>query len=157
MRACVQLVERARVSLPEDGGRVSGEIGCGFLVLLGVGRDDTSEEARLLARKICQMRIFEDENGKMNLGLAQVGGSLLVVSQFTLYADCVRGNRPGFAAAAPPGKANALYNEFVDIARKEYGLHVETGVFRAMMDVELVNSGPVTIWLDTDELARRKD
>lgn len=156
MRACVQRVTRARVVLPEEDGRVSGSIRNGFLVLLGVARGDTSEEVHLLARKICRLRVFDDPDGKMNLDIQQVGGCILAVSQFTLYADAVKGNRPNFIAAAPPDEANRLYEEFVALVRTEYGIPVETGVFQAMMSVELVNDGPVTIWLDTDELTKKK-
>ena len=155
MRACIQRVTRARVTLPEEGNRVSGQIEGGFLVLLGVGRGDTSEEVRLLARKICRLRVFDDPQGKMNLDVTQVGGAILAVSQFTLYADAVHGNRPGFTDAAPPDEARRLYEEFVSVVRAEYAVPVATGVFQAMMSVELVNDGPVTIWLDTDELNKR--
>ena len=151
MRACLQRVTRARVVLPDEGNRVSGQIENGFLVLLGVGQDDTSDEVRLLARKICRLRVFDDPQGKMNLDIAQVGGAILAVSQFTLYADAVHGNRPGF-----PDRAKRLYEEFVSVVRAEYGIPVETGVFQAMMSVELVNDGPVTVWLDTDELSKKK-
>ncbi|MBR5416322.1 MAG: D-tyrosyl-tRNA(Tyr) deacylase [Thermoguttaceae bacterium] len=156
MRACLQRVTRARVVLPDEGNRVSGQIENGFLVLLGVGQDDTSDEVRLLARKICRLRVFDDPQGKMNLDIAQVGGAILAVSQFTLYADAVHGNRPGFTDAAPPDRAKRLYEEFVSLVRAEYGIPVETGVFQAMMSVELVNDGPVTVWLDTDELSKKK-
>lgn len=156
MRAVIQRVIRAKVTIPEEGDRVTGEIGRGFLVLLGVAADDSLEEVRLFARKICQMRVFDDADGKMNLDVRQIGGSLLVVSQFTLFADCVRGNRPGFTKAAPPEVANRLYEEFIAEARRTYGIRVETGVFWAMMAVELVNDGPVTIELDSDELLRKK-
>ncbi len=156
MRACLQRVTRARVLLPEENGRVSGRIEKGFLVLLGVGRGDTSAEVRLLARKICRLRVFDDPEGKMNLDITQVGGSILAVSQFTLYADSVRGNRPGFTGAAPPVEARRLYEEFVSVLRSDCAVPVETGVFQAMMSVELVNDGPVTIWLDTDELTKKK-
>ncbi len=157
MRGCVQRVTRAKVTIRDEGNRVSGEIGKGFLVLLGVGTDDTEEEVRLLARKICRMRVFDDEEGKMNWDLSRVGGKLLVVSQFTLYADSVRGNRPGFTDAAPPEKAKRLYEAFIKEAREVYRIPVETGVFQAMMEIELVNDGPVTIWLDTDQLKKTKE
>ena len=156
MRACIQRVTRARVVLPDEGNRISGRIENGFLVLLGVGQGDTSDEVRLLTRKICRLRVFDDPQGKMNLDIAQIGGSILAVSQFTLYANAVHGNRPGFTDAAPPDLARRLYDEFVTHVRAEYGIPVETGVFQAMMSVELVNDGPVTIWLDTDELAKKK-
>ena len=156
MRASIQRVTRARVVLPDEGNRISGRIENGFLVLLGVGQGDTSDEVRLLTRKICRLRVFDDPQGKMNLDIAQIGGSILAVSQFTLYANAVHGNRPGFTDAAPPDLARRLYDEFVTHVRAEYGIPVETGVFQAMMSVELVNDGPVTIWLDTDELAKKK-
>lgn len=154
MRACVQRVTRAKVTLGEEG-EATGEIGLGFVVLLGVGRGDTAEEVRLLARKIGGLRVFDDEQGKMNRSLTDVGGSLLVVSQFTLYADSVRGNRPGFTDAALPDDAVRLYDLFV-WEMKDRGFRVETGVFQANMKIELVNSGPVTIWLDTDVLRPKK-
>ena len=156
MRACIQRVTRARVVLPDEGNRISGQIENGFLVLLGVGQGDTSDEVRLLTRKICRLRVFDDPQGKMNLDIAQIGGSILAVSQFTLYADAVHGNRPGFTDAAPPDLARRLSDEFVTHVRAEYGIPVETGVFQAMMSVAMVNDGPVTSWLDTDELAKKK-
>ena len=156
MRACLQRVARARVLLPEEGNRVSGQIDRGFLVLLGIGAGDSEAEVRLLAKKICALRVFDDPDGKMNLDIRQVGGSILAVSQFTLYADARRGNRPSFTAAAPPDLARRLYEEFVSIVRTEFAVPVETGVFQAMMSVELANDGPVTIWLDTDDLGRKR-
>ena len=156
MRACLQRVAHARVLLPEEGNRVSGQIDRGFLVLLGIGAGDSEAEVRLLAKKICALRVFDDPDGKMNLDIRQVGGSILAVSQFTLYADARRGNRPSFTAAAPPDTAKRLYEEFVSIVRTEYAVPVETGVFQAMMSVELANDGPVTIWLDTDELSKKR-
>ncbi|MDO5553648.1 MAG: D-aminoacyl-tRNA deacylase [Planctomycetia bacterium] len=148
MRACIQRVTRAQVSLPEEDGRVCGAIGRGLLVLLGVGLCDTQEDVLWLARKVRGLRIFDDPAGKMNLNVQQVGGSVLVVSQFTLYADTVRGNRPGFTEAAPPESARHYYDLFVQELRHS-GLSVATGVFQANMHVELTNEGPVTIWMDS--------
>lgn len=152
MRALVQRVESASV---EVEGQVVGACGHGYLVLLGVGPADTEQTAQRLWNKILRLRVFADQDGKTNLSLAQVGGEVLVVSQFTLYADCRRGNRPGFAGAAEPGKANELYQCFCDLAERDVS-HVGRGVFGADMRVSLVNDGPFTIWLDTDDLARPK-
>ncbi|ACL63559.1 D-tyrosyl-tRNA(Tyr) deacylase [Anaeromyxobacter dehalogenans 2CP-1] len=148
VRAVIQRVSRAEVRV---GGAATGAIGRGLLVLLGVARDDGAPDARLLADKIAALRIFEDAAGKMNLAVAEVGGAVLVVSQFTLLGDARRGNRPGFSDAAPPEAANALYESVCGMLR-EKGLRVETGVFRAEMEVELVNDGPVTILLDSRRL-----
>lgn len=148
MRALVQRVARASV---EVDGQVVGAIGQGFLVLLGVTHADGPGQATWLARKVAGLRLFEDAAGKMNLGLADVGGAVLVVSQFTLYGDAARGRRPSFTAAAPPAQAEPLCQAFVAALRAE-GLPVATGVFGAMMQVHLVNDGPVTLWLDTAEL-----
>ncbi len=147
MRAVVQRVSRARVSV---GGETSGEIGAGLMILLGVGRDDTAAAAGALAEKTANLRIFEDENGKMNLSLLDMKGAALVVSQFTLYGDARGGRRPSFIAAAPPELAKTLYEEFCEALRK-LGLQVATGIFQAMMSVELVNEGPVTILLDSEK------
>ena len=147
MRAVVTRVAHASVTID---GTMNGQIGRGFLVLLGVGPNDTSETAMKLAEKICNLRIFEDENGKMNLNLEQVGGSLLVVSQFTLYAD-TSSRRPGFTGAAKPDKAIPLYEEFMAHCRQR-GFTVEHGEFGADMQVFSQNDGPVTILLDTDVL-----
>jgi D-tyrosyl-tRNA(Tyr) deacylase len=147
MRAVVQRVSRARVSV---GGQTTGEIGAGLMILLGVGREDSAAVAAALAEKGANLRIFEDENGKMNLSLLDVKGSALVVSQFTLYGDARGGRRPSFIAAAPPEMAKALYEEFCGALRK-LGVHVATGIFQAMMSVELVNEGPVTILLDSEK------
>ncbi|WP_295585943.1 D-aminoacyl-tRNA deacylase [uncultured Oscillibacter sp.] len=146
MRAVVTRVDHASVTI---GGRVNGQIGRGFLVLLGVGPHDTEETARRLADKICNLRIFEDENEKMNLNLEQVGGSLLVVSQFTLYAD-TSSRRPGFSGAAKPDLAIPLYETFMDHCRSR-GFTVEHGEFGAKMEVDSLNHGPVTILFDTDQ------
>ena len=146
MRIVLQRVKSASVSIE---GLVVGEIEQGFLLLVGVGPNDTRDDASYLARKIAGMRIFSDENGKMNLSIDQVGGKILSVSQFTLFADTKKGNRPSFTGAASPEAANKLYEEFNEILRMEYGLIVETGEFGADMQVSLVNDGPVTILLDT--------
>ena len=145
MRAVVQRVSRARVSV---NGEITGEIGRGLLVLLGVGVGDTRADADYLAEKTIGLRIFEDAGGKMNLSVAEVGGALLVVSQFTLYGDARRGKRPSFDAAAPPDEARELYEYFVEKIRAA-GLRSETGRFQETMQVELVNEGPVTILLDS--------
>ena len=131
-------------------GSMVGEIGAGLLILLGVAKTDTAAEAVFLADKVLNLRIFSDADGKMNRSLLETGGSLLVVSQFTLYSDCRKGRRPGFDAAAPAEQARALYEAFVEIARRS-GLRVETGVFQAHMQVALVNDGPVTLMLETGE------
>lgn len=146
MRIVLQRVKSASVSIDEV---VVGNINQGFLLLVGVGPEDTSDDASYLARKIAGMRIFSDENGKMNLPIDQVGGKILSVSQFTLFADTKKGNRPSFTGAASPEAANQLYEEFNEILRREYDLTVETGEFGADMQVSLVNDGPVTIILDT--------
>ena len=146
MRAVVTRVSSASVTIDDQ---VNGQIGKGFLVLLGVGPNDTEEVARKLADKICHLRVFSDENGKMNLDLAAVGGSLLVVSQFTLYAD-TKSRRPGFTGAAKPAVAIPLYEAFMAACR-EHGFAVEHGEFGADMMVESVNDGPVTILFDTED------
>ncbi len=145
MRAVVQRVSRAKVTVKEW---TSGEIGLGLLVLVGVGHGDTEADATYLADKIAGLRVFEDEDGKMNLGVVDVGGSVLAVSQFTLYGDARRGKRPSFDGAAPPEQARRLYEFFVERVRA-LGLRCETGRFQEMMQVELVNEGPVTILLDS--------
>ena len=146
MRALLQRVTQARVMVD---GSVVGEIGAGLLILLGVAKPDTAANAEFLVDKILNLRIFADTAGKMNLSLLDVHGELLVVPQFTLYGDCRKGRRPGFDAAAPAEQARALYESFVDLARRS-GLRVETGVFQAHMDVALVNDGPVTLLLETE-------
>ena len=148
MRAVVTRVKSASV---EIDGKVVGKTDGGFLVLLGVKTGDTEVECEKLISKICQLRVFEDEEGKMNRSLADVGGSLLVISQFTLYADCKKGNRPSFIAAARPDTAIPLYEMFIKGCR-DRGFHVETGEFGADMQVASVNDGPVTIIYDTDAL-----
>ena len=145
MRAILQRVTEARV---EVGGQLMGEIGKGLLVLLGVARDDEDRDADYLVEKITNLRIFTDEEDKMNLSLSDTKGAMLVVSQFTLYGDARKGRRPSYSDAAEPEKANTLYEYFVGQARAR-GIRVETGVFQAMMEVSLVNSGPVTIMLDS--------
>ena len=147
MRAVVQRVSQARVLVD---GRVTGEIAAGLLVLLGVGRNDTAESAAYLAEKITHLLIFEDEQGKMNRSLLEMGGAALVVSQFTLYGDARGQRRPSFIQAAPPEEGKHLYEEFVR-ALKARGVQVETGVFQAHMTVELTNDGPVTILLDSEK------
>jgi D-tyrosyl-tRNA(Tyr) deacylase len=145
MRAVVQRVSRAKVVVRE---RISGEIGMGLLVLLGVGHEDSETDATYLAEKIAGLRVFEDADGKMNRSVLEVGGGVLAVSQFTLYGDVRRGKRPSFDAAAPPEHARRLYGLFVERIRAA-GLRCETGCFQEMMQVELVNEGPVTILLDS--------
>jgi D-tyrosyl-tRNA(Tyr) deacylase len=147
VRAVIQRVTRASVTVE---GRVAGEIGAGLLVLLGVSRTDNPETAAYLAEKIVNLRIFSDEAGKMNLSLLDVGGSALLVSQFTLYGDTRGGRRPSYIQAAPPEQAGLLYEEFVRSIRS-LGVPVHTGVFQAHMQVELVNDGPVTILLDSEK------
>jgi D-tyrosyl-tRNA(Tyr) deacylase len=147
MRAVLQRVSRAKVTVDTE---TTGEIGKGILVLLGVGIGDGEPEARQLLDKIVNLRIFDDEDGKMNLSLADVGGELLVVAQFTLYADTRKGRRPSYIGAAAPDHANRLYEYFVAEAQNVVS-QVATGRFQAMMDVELVNDGPVTIILDTSQ------
>lgn len=148
MRALVQRVNHAHVSVD---GNVVGTIGKGFLVLLGVGHNDTEAQAEKLWGKISKMRIFEDADGKTNLSLGDVGGKVLVVSQFTLYANCKKGNRPSFTDAGAPAEAKRLYEYFASLVKRDLGA-VETGVFGAMMQVDLQNDGPFTIWLDTEGL-----
>lgn len=149
MRAVLQRVKRAKVTVD---GETIGEIGSGIVVLLGVSVEDSEKEADLLLDKTVNLRIFNDPEGKMNLSLSDVGGGLLVVSQFTLYADARKGRRPSYLDAAKPETANRLYEYFIEKARSLCA-NVQTGIFQAMMDVELVNDGPVTIILDTTELS----
>ena len=147
LRAVVQRVSRARVVVE---GEVVGQIGRGYVVLLGVSREDDEAAADYLAEKVAGLRVFEDEAGKMNLSIQEVGGAVLAVSQFTLYGDVRRGRRPGFDRAARPEQAEPLYQRFVARLR-EAGLHVETGRFQTHMVVELVNDGPVTILIDSEK------
>lgn len=149
MRALVQRVSEASVAIE---GEVVGQIGRGYLVLLGVADADTEAEAQKLWKKLFSLRINDDENRKTNLSLTDVAGEVLIVSQFTLYADCRRGRRPSFTAAGAPAHAERLYEHFIDLARADVP-HVATGRFGADMQVSLVNDGPFTIFLDTDQLA----
>lgn len=146
MRALIQRVSRASVSC-DDG--FESEIGQGYLILLGVGAEDDEETCARLWNKIHKLRIFKDEAGKTNLDLASVAGQVMVISQFTLFADTKKGNRPSFVKAAPPDKGQALYDYFLDLARRDVDT-VARGSFGADMQVSLVNDGPFTIWLDTD-------
>lgn len=145
MRAVIQKVREASVTVDEE---MVGQIEKGFLVLVGVGHDDDEEDIQYLAKKIANMRIFEDEAGKLNLALKEVGGAVLSISQFTLMASTKKGNRPSFTEAAQPGYGNTLYEQFNE-ALRQHGLIVETGVFGAHMDVRLLNEGPVTILVDS--------
>ena len=148
MRVVIQRVRQAAVSI---GGRIRGEIGHGLLILLGVQEGDTEEQVKYLADKCLGLRIFTDENDKMNLSVGDVGGSLLIISQFTLYGDCRKGKRPSFVKAARPEQAIPLYESFIRHC-KDSGLAAQTGEFGADMQVELLNDGPVTIWMDTEEM-----
>ncbi len=148
MRAVIQRVASAQVRVD---GQVVGQIGQGFLVLLGIAHADGDEEALYLARKIAGLRVFEDNDGKMNLALGDVGGSVLAVSQFTLYGDVRKGRRPSFIDAARPEHAEPLYQRFCRMLAAE-GVAVQQGVFQAHMEISLVNDGPVTIWMDTAQL-----
>jgi len=152
MRAVLQRVSSGNVTVE---GHVTGQIGAGLVVLLGVGANDTAAEVELLVNKIANLRIFADAEGKFNLSALDVRAEMLVVSQFTLFADCRKGRRPSFTDAARPELAVPLYETFVERLRA-MGFKVETGVFQADMLVEIRNTGPVTIWLDTDELSRGK-
>ncbi len=152
MRAVIQRVANANVVVD---GAVTGAVAKGFMVLLGVTHADSEEEAKLLAGKVAKLRVFLDADGKMNLALGDVGGEVLVISQFTLYGDASHGNRPSFIQAARPEQANPLY-EYFCAALAGYGLKVEKGVFGAHMEVTLLNDGPVTIILDTDDLKNKR-
>ena len=145
MKIVVQRVKNAKVEVDE---KVVGKIEKGFLVLLGVSSEDTKEEADYLVKKLCNLRVFEDENEKMNLSLKDVNGKLLIVSQFTLYADCSKGNRPSFVNAARPEKAEELYEYFCKQCKEKYEIEVEKGIFGANMQVQLINDGPVTIIME---------
>jgi len=147
MKAVIQRVTSADVTVD---GNIAGKIGNGFMILFGAGQGDTEEEADYIARKTARMRIFSDENGKLNLSLKDIGGGALVVSQFTLYADCRHGNRPGFTDAEAPERAEQLYEYFCDRLGEEAGITVEKGIFGADMKVSLVNDGPVTILLEKE-------
>jgi len=146
MRAVVQRVKRAEVRMGEE---VVGRIGIGLTVLLGVGKNDTEATSEAMAEKIANLRVFDDDQGRMNRSLLETGGQALCVSQFTLYGDCRKGRRPSYDEAAAPDQALLLYESFVASLRRR-GIATETGRFRAMMDVELVNDGPVTLLLDSD-------
>ena len=148
MKFVIQRVKHASVTVD---GNVTGQIDKGFLVLIGIANGDTKETADRFVRKLCSLRIFEDENGKTNLSLADVGGSLLLVSQFTLYADCKKGNRPGFTNAGAPDMANEMY-EYIIAEAKKYVPDVQKGIFGAYMQVELLNDGPFTVIFDSDEM-----
>lgn len=147
MRAVVQRVKHARVTVDDE---VTGEIGPGILLLLGAGEGDTDDDLQWTLDKVLNLRIFADEDDKMNLSLLDTGGELLVVSQFTLYGDCRKGRRPSFYTAMDPEPAEEMYEQFVERA-KQRGVQVETGVFAAMMDVELLNDGPVTLLIDSEK------
>lgn len=150
MRAVIQRVSKASVTV-ED--KIVGQIGQGFLILLGIAHSDSEAEAAFLARKIAGLRVFEDSDGKMNLSLSEIGGAVLAVSQFTLYADTRKGRRPSFVDAARPEQAEPLYRRFCELLLAE-GVPVEKGIFQATMQVALVNDGPVTILMDTSEMMR---
>ena len=147
MRAVVQRVKSASVKVE---GRLVSEIGAGVLIFLGVAHEDTATEIAYIANKVANLRIFEDEAGKMNRSLLEIGGAALVVSQFTLYGDCRKGRRPSFIKAARPESANALYEQFIT-ALEQQNIPTQGGTFQAMMDVELINDGPVTILLDSEK------
>lgn len=151
MRIVLQRCSRAEVRID---GNIVGQIGKGFVLLVGITDGDSTAEADYLAKKVAQMRVFEDAEGKMNLGLKEVDGSILSISQFTLYADCRKGNRPSFIRAARPEVAEPLYEYFNQHLSTEYGLQVETGRFGADMKVDFINDGPVTIILDSQEMGR---
>lgn len=146
MRALLQRVSEARVTV---GGEVTGQIGVGLVVFLGIGRADTKAQAERVAQKVVQLRVFPDSAGKMNLSLGDVSGELLIVSQFTLYADARKGNRPSYSEAAGPAVAQELYEYFIGVCRKR-GFRVQTGTFQAQMQVHLLNDGPVTIMYDSE-------
>jgi D-tyrosyl-tRNA(Tyr) deacylase len=148
VRVVVQRVKSASVTIEH---KVEGKIDAGLMILVGVAETDSEEEVMYIANKCAHLRIFEDEQGKMNTSLLETGGSILAISQFTLLADTRKGRRPSFIKAAAPDKGNTLYLRFVR-ALKEMGIHVETGIFGAMMDVELINNGPVTIIIDTNDI-----
>lgn len=149
MRTVIQRVKHANVKV---NGESIGKIGNGLLILLGITHDDTIKDVDWLVNKIKDLRIFEDENQKMNLGLSDINGEVLIVSQFTLYGDCIKGRRPSFINAAKPDMANSLYIKFID-KFKSYGIKTECGEFGADMKVELLNDGPVTIIIDTKDIA----
>ena len=147
MRAVVQRVQNAKVDID---GKTAGEIGAGLLVFIAVGLDDNDDDIEWIVEKITDLRIFEDENDKMNLSVKDVGGEILVISQFTLYGDVRKGRRPSFIKSMPPEKAEVIYDKFVEKCRGT-GLNIKTGVFKAHMDVHLINDGPVTLIIDTED------
>ncbi|MBZ4688026.1 MAG: D-aminoacyl-tRNA deacylase [Clostridia bacterium] len=149
MRAVVQRVTSGKVAVQ---GKTVGSIGTGLVVLLGVAPGDEEKDLKYIMDKVVNLRIFEDEDGKMNLSIKDISGEILVISQFTLYGDCRKGRRPSFSNAAAPEKANELYLKFISDLRDEHNLKVETGVFGEFMDVSIVNSGPVTMLLDSSKL-----
>lgn len=153
MRAVVQRVSGASVAV---SGETVGKCGRGFLILLGVAKGDTEADADVLAAKLSKLRVFEDGNGKMNLSLSDIGGELLIISNFTLYADCRHGNRPDFLMAEAPAEANRLYEYFTDRMKTLSGCPTETGVFGADMEVSIENDGPVTLVIDSPELMKKK-
>ncbi len=152
MRALIQRVNHASVSVE---GEIKSQIKQGLLIFLGVSNSDTEKEAELLWRKISKLRIFDDENGKTNLSMHEVGGEVLIVSQFTLMGNCRKGNRPSFIDAGSPAEANQLYEYFVEIAKRDE-FPVKTGCFQTYMHIDLQNDGPFTLWLDTNELTAKK-
>lgn len=147
MRVLIQRVERASVTVDTV---IAGSIQQGILVFVGIGQHDTHQELEWMAHKILNLRIFNDNEGKMNISVLDIHGSLLIVSQFTLYADVQKGFRPGYSQAAEPEAAKTMYENFVNIIRSKTSLNIQTGIFGAMMDVELINDGPVTIWLEKE-------
>lgn len=149
MRAVVQRVKRAQVSVE---GSITGKIEKGILVLLGVGEDDEIEDLEYMAKKIINLRIFEDNEDKMNLSVLDVGGNVLVISQFTLYGDCRKGNRPSYSKAARPDIAKEYYDRFIEYIKDNYKIKVESGVFQASMEVDFINDGPVTLMLDSKKI-----
>lgn len=148
MKIVLQRVERAKVTIDDN---INGEIGKGYLIFLGIGKNDTDEIAKRMVDKIKKLRIFEDDDGKTNLSISDVDGKVMVVSQFTLYANCKKGNRPSFIEAAPPAMAEELYKKFIDVCIDAFG-DVQHGEFGADMKIELLNDGPFTLVLDSDEL-----
>ncbi len=149
MRAVVQRVKRAQVKVE---GCITGKIEKGILVFLGVGEDDDNKDLEYIADKIINLRIFEDDDDKMNLSVLDVGGNVLVVSQFTLYGDCRKGNRPSYSKAARPQRAQEYYNRFIEYLINKYSIKVESGVFQASMEVDFINDGPVTLMIDSKKI-----